>query len=82
MGAHERYVQEAIGPRRVGGVYRSAYWGVTYQVERILLGQDARKVIAWSDWAVVEVDLDGPTAGQRHTHCTPWDDRDRIVGDR
>jgi hypothetical protein len=66
-----RYVAEAIGPRRVGGVYRSGYWGITYRVEEIHTGPGGP--IPWSEWAIVATDLDGPTPGRTRTHCTAWD---------
>lgn len=74
------WAEQIIGPRQVGGVYRSDYSGVTYRVERILHGEDARAQIPWSDVAIVEVDLDGSSAGQRRVHCTEWDHRrDKIM---
>ena len=54
-------------PRRVGGVYRCAYWQQTYEV----LATERRDGVAWFRvrWA------DGGVT----VHCTAWDRRDRVV---
>lgn len=79
MATLPSYVLATIGPRQVGGTYRSGY-GCTYRVDAILHGPDARAEIFWSDIAIVETDLDGPMAGRRRVHCTDWDPRlDEVV---
>lgn len=56
-----------IGPRKVGGVYRNGYWGMTYTV------------LAVTADAITERDLDGPNAGRIRVHRTAWDKRDSVV---
>lgn len=51
------------GPRVVGGVYVSSYWGDTYTVLRA----DADSMsVQWSD-------------GHQTTHCTAWHPMDSVV---
>lgn len=51
------------GPRVVGGVYTSSYWGQTYTVLRA----DADfMTVEWSD-------------GRQTTHCTAWHPLDAVV---
>lgn len=74
------YLEEAVGPRQVGGTYYSGYWGTTYRVDAIHTGDEARQVLGMaSDWAIIETDLDGPSKNHPRTHCTPWHRRDRVI---
>jgi hypothetical protein len=41
--------------------------------EQALTGSAARAEISWSDFAIVEVDVDGPMPGRRRVHCTAWE---------
>lgn len=72
--------RHAIGPRRPGGIYRSDYWGLTYRVAAVLTGDQARAALfVCNDFAIVEIDLDGPARGHRRVHCTRWDQRDLVI---
>jgi hypothetical protein len=73
------YVTEAIGPRRVGDLYRDGYGGVVYRVVAIDLGSASR--IFWSPWSITIVDVTGCIPGRVRTHCTPWDRGDSILLD-
>ena len=80
LGELDQVTRAAIGPRRVGGIYRSGYLDCQYRVEEVLTGEVAWAVIPFSDFALVEVDLTGPRAGRSRVHCTAWDSRrDEIV---
>lgn len=79
-GELDQVTRAAIGPRRVGGIYRNGYLGCEYRVEEVLTGEAAQAVIPFSDFALVEADLTGPRAGRSRVHCTAWDPRrDGIV---
>ncbi len=65
------YIDECIGPRRVGGRYRSYYWDTEYEV--LAIDRDPADTPLWSI-TVKFADRSGPTQ-----HCTPWDSRDRVV---
>lgn len=63
--------QLAIGPRKVGGSYRSGYWGENYTVLAIGLGADIlggwNMTCRWAD-------------GRTTTHATAWEPRrDRVL---
>jgi hypothetical protein len=73
------HVRKAIGPRRVGGIYYTAYCGKEYRVLGLDTDDAARRHITWSDWAITVTDVDGPHAGVPRTHCTAWDSRDRVA---
>jgi hypothetical protein len=75
IAALDEYARWAIGPRRAGGVYRGGFGGQYYRVAAVLTGSAARVEIPWSDFAIVEIDLDGLMPGRRRVHCTPWENR-------
>ena len=64
----QQRVEKCIGPRVVGGHYRSGYWGITYVVVSIDVGEDSQ--IPWSDWSITERD---DADGRIRVHCTAWD---------
>jgi hypothetical protein len=66
-------VLAALGPRAVGSVVRSAYWGSTTTVLAIHLG--SLSLFPWSPWSVTVQDEHGVV----RSHCTPWDVNDQIV---
>lgn len=57
----DKYLKNAIGPRVVGGMYRSAYWRKNYTVTAIDIADDAAwsMTVQWED-------------GRVTTHCTAW----------
>lgn len=61
--------RECIGPRVVGGRYRSGYWRDEYLVTHVGIGTESR--IPWSAWSITCKDPDGT----ERTHCTSWDPR-------
>lgn len=80
LGELDQATRAAIGPRRVGGIYRNGYLDCQYRVEEVLTGEAAWAVIPFSEYVLVEVDLTGPRAGRSRVHCTAWDSRrDEIV---
>lgn len=64
-------IDRAIGPRRVGGRYRSAYSGQEYEVLAITRASNAA-----GDWSITVQydDRARPT-----THATTWSPRDQVV---
>ena len=58
-----------VGPRKVGGIYRSGYSGDVYEVLHIGIGHETR--IHWSPWSITV-----RTVGDdwTRTHCTAWCD--------
>jgi hypothetical protein len=71
---YRRWIAREIGPRRVGGIYRS-YTGTVYEV--LELERDRSNATVWPvTWQVTV-----RTLGERtiRRHCTAWDDRDQIV---
>ncbi|MFR9753983.1 hypothetical protein ACL02S_23490 [Nocardia sp. 004] len=67
--AHPAAVMEQIGPRRVGGVYRSGYWEKEYTV------LDVEPAAFDMPWAITVLFEDGI----RRRHHTAWNARDSIV---
>ncbi|MEU7855222.1 hypothetical protein [Nonomuraea sp. NPDC049141] len=68
---YERWVDEQIGPRQVGGRYDHGYEDSTYDVLAIERGPRD----TWPIWRIQVRDQ----AGERW-HCTAWDPRwDRVV---
>ncbi|MGW2547117.1 hypothetical protein ACWC5I_41145 [Kitasatospora sp. NPDC001574] len=71
--SYRRWVARAIGPRRVGGVYRAGYSGALYEVLAIEPGPRN----AWPTWQMA-VRTVGESELRRH--CTEWDaERDQVV---
>lgn len=71
----ERYVDECIGPRVVGGRYDYGYWGETCTVLAI-----DRNPAGWELWTITEANEDELRRNTSRTHCTPWDpSKDRVV---
>lgn len=70
-----QYVTKALGPRRVGGRYRSSYWGTAYEVLAVNITREHGALCWW----VTERDIEGPDAGRIRTHATSWDRRDKII---
>ena len=65
----DRYLKAVIGPRVVGGIYRSGYWNKNYTVTAIEItdGTAWTMTVSWED-------------GRTTTHCTPWDNkRDTVL---
>lgn len=69
--ARKRPTQQQIDPRVVGGRYRSGYWRIEYTVTAIEF--DAH------GWLVSVTCLDDD--GSIRTHCTAWDNRDRVISE-
>ncbi len=68
------HINEQIGPRKVGTVWKERHGGPTVEVLAI-----DRDPAGWMLWSITEVDLDGSQKGMRRTHCTAWDPRDQVV---
>lgn len=71
--SHRRWIAREIGPRRVGGVYRS-YTGDVYEVLALAIDQGTRR--SWPTWQITVRTLGSTEVRQ---HCTAWDDRDQVL---
>lgn len=69
---YKRWVRKQIGPRTVGGQYRSHNGGETYSVLAIEPGPRD----SWPVWQITVLD-DGAT--EPKSHCTAWNDRDQVL---
>jgi hypothetical protein len=67
-----RSVARAIGPRRVGGIYRTHYDDV-YEVLELDRGPREVWPLTW------QITVRTLGENQIRRHCTPWDERDRVV---
>ena len=66
-----------VGPRKVGGIYRSGYSGDHYEVLHIGEGYAAEggtSRINWSPWSITVRSVGGNAYGPERTHCTAWVD--------
>ncbi|MGE7437021.1 hypothetical protein [Kitasatospora sp. NPDC001175] len=72
--SYRRWVARQIGPRAVGGFYRSAYSDVVYEVLAIESGPRPQ----WPTWKITVRTLGESTS---RWHCTAWDERDQIVAE-
>ncbi|WP_042404692.1 hypothetical protein [Streptacidiphilus carbonis] len=70
--SYRRWLAREIGPRRVGGVYRS-YTGTVYEVLELDRGPRTVWPLTWQ----ITVRTLGSTQIRRH--CTPWDERDQVL---
>ncbi|MET9183150.1 hypothetical protein ABZX88_33815 [Kitasatospora aureofaciens] len=72
--SYRRWVARQIGPRAVGGYYRSAYSDSVYEV----LAIDPGPREGWPVWRITV-----RTLGEDATrwHCTAWDERDQVVAE-
>ncbi|MGW4651319.1 hypothetical protein [Kitasatospora sp. NPDC004289] len=70
--SHRRWVARQIGPRAVGGYYRSYHSGVVYEV----LAVDPGPRPQWPTWKITVRTLGESTS---RWHCTGWDERDQVV---
>jgi hypothetical protein len=63
------WLEQAIGPRVVGGRYRCGYWQKEYTVTDISWGEASK--ISYSGWSITV-----KYEGERFevNHCTPWSD--------
>jgi len=68
---YEEWVAEQIGPRQVGGRYRT-YTGYEYQVLEIEPGPRP----TWPTWRIT---IRGVEDGTERWHCTAWDERDQVL---
>ncbi|MFD8706836.1 hypothetical protein ACFV1W_30250 [Kitasatospora sp. NPDC059648] len=68
---YEEWVAEKIGPREVGGRYRT-YTGYEYTVLSIEPGPRD----SWPTW---QITTRGVEDGAVRAHCTGWDERDQVV---
>jgi hypothetical protein len=72
--SHRRWVARAIGPRRVGGIYRTHY-GDVYEV--LELERDRSACTKWPVTWQITVRTLGSSRIRRH--CTAWDERDQVL---
>ncbi|WP_404870971.1 hypothetical protein ACI1MP_37605 (plasmid) [Kitasatospora griseola] len=72
--SYRRWVACQIGPRRVGGIYRSGYSGAVYEVVAV----DPGPRTEWPIWQITTRIL-GATIAVRH--CTAWEDRDQVLAE-
>jgi len=70
--SHRRWLALQIGPRRVGGIYRT-YTGDVYEVLELDRGPRKTWPHAWQ----ITVRTMGSTQVRRH--CTAWDERDQVL---
>ncbi|MFD8597484.1 hypothetical protein ACFV1L_21020 [Kitasatospora sp. NPDC059646] len=73
--SYRRWVARQIGPRRVGGIYRSGYSGAVYEVLAVDPGP---RTGTWPVWQITVRILGGTRAIE---HCTGWEDRDRVLAE-
>lgn len=68
MSVRDEWIDQQIGPQRVGGRYRSAYWGEEYEVLEINRNTDVgwQMTVRWDD-------------GRVTMHCTAWEENDTVV---
>jgi hypothetical protein len=65
------WIDNQVGPRKVGGRYYNGYWGQEYEVLKIDDNPDS-----WGPWEMTVLWDDG----RETTHCTGWDPkRDRVI---
>ncbi|MFF2080603.1 hypothetical protein ACFVXG_38295 [Kitasatospora sp. NPDC058162] len=73
--SYRRWVARQIGPRAVGGYYRSGYSDTVYEVLAIEPGP----LPGWPVWRITVRTL-GETSSR--WHCSAWDERrDRVVAE-
>jgi hypothetical protein len=72
--SYRRWLAREIGPRRVGGIYRS-YTGDVYEV--LELERDRSACTEWPFTWQITVRTLGSSRIRRH--CTAWDDRDQVL---
>jgi hypothetical protein len=73
--SYRRWAARQIGPRRVGGIYRSGGSGDVYQVLDIQPGPRP----SWPIWQITVQYLD---ISEARTHCTAWNERhDQVVAE-
>ncbi|GAA2121494.1 hypothetical protein GCM10009759_71270 [Kitasatospora saccharophila] len=70
--SYRRWAARQIGPRAVGGFYRSAFSDVVYEVLAIEPGPRPQ----WPTWKITTRQLGESTS---RWHCAAWDERDHIV---
>ncbi|WP_327075618.1 hypothetical protein OG196_43630 (plasmid) [Kitasatospora purpeofusca] len=71
--SYRRWVARQIGPRAVGGYYRSHHSDIVYEVLAIEPGP---RRPAWPTWKITVRELG---ASRSYWHCTAWDERDQVV---
>jgi hypothetical protein len=65
------WIDNQVGPRKVGGRYYNGYWGQEYEVLKIDDNPDS-----WGPWEMTVSWADG----RETSHCTGWDPkRDRVI---
>jgi hypothetical protein len=70
----ERFINACIGPRIVAGRYFDHYWGDEYTV--LAIDRNPPNHMLWSITEATDTEL---AAGTSRTHCTAWDERDRVI---
>ncbi|MGA5824097.1 hypothetical protein ACPC54_40405 [Kitasatospora sp. NPDC094028] len=70
---YEEWVAQQIGPRRVGGRYRTRH-GYEYDVIAIDPGPRPR-----TQWPVWQITVIGVEDSIKRSHCTAWDEGDQVV---
>lgn len=70
---YEQWVAAEIGPRKVGGRYRTRH-GYEYDVLAIDPGPRPR-----TQWPVWQITTIGVQDGIQASHCTAWDEGDEVV---
>ncbi|WP_042422223.1 hypothetical protein [Streptacidiphilus anmyonensis] len=73
--SHRRWLARQIGPRQVGGIYRTGYSGDVYEVLEIDHGPRSQWPVTWQ--------ITVRTVGTDHVrrHCTAWEDRDQVLAE-
>ncbi|MFF1908256.1 hypothetical protein [Kitasatospora sp. NPDC058218] len=72
--SYRRWVARQIGPRAVGGYYRSAHSDVVYEV----LAVEPGPLPGWPVWKITVRQLG---ESRSYWHCTAWDERDQVVAE-
>ncbi|MFI9332947.1 hypothetical protein ACIGZJ_36105 [Kitasatospora sp. NPDC052868] len=70
---YEEWVSQQIGPRKVGGRYKTRNG---YEYDVIEIDRGPRPSTQWPVWQITII---GTEDGAKRSHCTAWDERDQIV---
>ncbi|MQS18023.1 hypothetical protein F7Q99_39010 [Streptomyces kaniharaensis] len=70
---YEQWVAEQIGPRKVGGRYRTRNG---YEYDVLAIDPGPRPSTQWPVWQITII---GTEDGATRSHCTAWDERDQVV---
>lgn len=87
LGMLTPFQSQVVGPRLVGGVYRSSYWHEDYEVTQVMCGFSyvsrkyvGREPVIELEGGGVEISVRWMKSGRTSRHCTSWDlDHDKVI---